>query len=189
MLMQAFDLADYAFSAFAVPSFLTTLAILGLGVAVLVREHISLVSVSFFLLTLAVSVWLFSFSCVYLSTNEHTALWWMKVAYLGVPFIASATYQFTVAVLRVYERFKKLAWVGWVGAAMFSALAVGTDALFAETYRYWWGYYPRYGPLGALFIAFFATLLVASMAHYWIEYQAEHRRHQQPTDHKLHLDC
>src|SRR5919199_3480020 len=83
MLVQAFDLADYAFSAFAVPSFLTTLAILGLGVLVLVRERISLVSVSFFLLTLAVSVWLFSFSCVYLSTNEHTALGWMKVAYLG----------------------------------------------------------------------------------------------------------
>src|SRR5438067_5679094 len=179
--MQAFDLADYAFSAFAIPSFVTTLAILGLGVLVLVRERISLVSVSFFLLTLAVSVWLFSFSCVYLSANEHTALWWMRVAYLGVPFIASATYQFTVAVLRIYERFKKLAWVGWVSATMFSALAVGTDALFGETYRYWWGYYPKYGLLGPPFIAFFAALLVASMAHYRIEYQAEHRRHKQAT--------
>ncbi len=105
MIEHVVSLADYQLSIYSIPTLITTVAILLLGILVLVRERVSLVSLSFALVTLVVSVWLFGFSMMYSSPDSESALWWNKVAYLGVPLIAPATYQFTVSVLKLYDRF------------------------------------------------------------------------------------
>src|SRR3954451_22459003 len=81
----------YAFSLYSIPTALAALGILALGIAVLTRERISSVSTSFLALSLAVSIWLLSFSLAYSSSNAATAAFWLRFAYLGVPFIAPAT--------------------------------------------------------------------------------------------------
>src|SRR5215210_6254 len=129
MIAHLLDPAYYAVSVYAIPTFLTTLAIFLLGLVVLLRERLSHVSISFFLLTLTVSIWLFGFSCAYSTTDAQIALWWTRVAYLGVPFIAPATYQFTIAMLRLGLRFKLLGWAAWSAAILFSAASLLSDAL------------------------------------------------------------
>jgi PAS domain S-box-containing protein len=143
-----------------------------LGLAVLARERMSLVSASFFVMTLTISIWLFCFSIVYSTTNEQVALWWMKASYLGVPLIAPATYQFAITVLRLYRRYRYYVWAAWLVSTAWSAIAVTTDWLFGDTYRFWWGYYPRFGWVGLLFIGCFFTLLIANMVYFRHEYQA-----------------
>lgn len=163
--------AGYAFSEYAIPTMVMAAAFLLLGTAVLVREGISRLSMLFFLVTLTGFVWLFAFSWMYSSTMEPTALWWAKAAYLGIPFIPSAIYHFTVVILRVSERCRTLVRLGWVFAAIFSAAALSTNALVSGLYHYWWGYYPRYGWLSVPYLVFFFGLLGASLRRYWIEYQ------------------
>ena len=179
--MQAFDPTNYSFSIFAVPTLITTAAILLLGLSVLIRERISPVSFSFFALTWFVSVWLFAFSCAYLATSEPVAIWWSKFAYLGVPFIAPATYQFTLSMLRRSN--KRLEWFGWLGAGFFAAATLSTDTLVAGVHKFPWGYYTQYGWMGAPFLIFFATMLVASMVNYWQAY----RRSAAGSMHKLRV--
>ena len=171
MIARMFEPSNYAFSIYAVPTFLTTAAILLLGLVVLVRERKSPVSLSFFLLTSMVSIWLFGFSWAYLSTNEETALLWTRFAYLGVPFIAPGTYQFTVSMLRLGEGYKWLARAGWAFAAFFSYAALFTDSLTGGMYLYPWGYYAHFGPMGVPFLVFFFGMLLMSMVNYWIEYK------------------
>ena len=101
MIEHVVSIADYQLSVYSIPTLITTAAILLLGMLVLVRERVSMVSLSFALVTLAVSIWLFGFSLMYSSPDAQSALWWNKVAYMGVPFIAPATYQFTVVVLKL----------------------------------------------------------------------------------------
>src|SRR5688500_3607078 len=176
------DPSNYAFSIYAVPTFITTVAILLLGLVVLVRERKSPVSLSFFLLTGMVSIWLFCFSWAYSSTNEQTALTWTRLAYLGVPFIAPATYQFTTSMLRLGRGYKRLAWVGWVFAAFFAGMALFTDTLLDGMYLYPWGYYAHFAWMGVPFLAFFFGMLIMSMVNYWIEY-----RKALPGTHKLRI--
>lgn len=161
----------YAFSLYSIPTFITMSAVILLGVLTLVRERISAVSVSFFLVTLAVGVWLFAQSWLYLATDQRAALLWSRGAYLGIPFIAAATYQFTVIVLRTYGRYKVVVWATWALAALFSLAAISTDALFSGLYHYSWGYYAHFSWLGLPFIMYFGALLGASMMHYWREYR------------------
>lgn len=171
MIEHVVSIADYQLSIYSIPTLITTAAILLLGILVLVRERVSLVSLSFSLVTLAVSIWLFGFSVMYSSPDSDSALWWNKVAYLGVPFIAPATYQFTVAVLKLYDRFKRFVALGWIGAAVFAGLSLWTGLLIDRVQDFWWGYYTHFGLLGPAFILFFVSLLVASMGHYWVEYR------------------
>jgi PAS domain S-box-containing protein len=163
--------SSYSFSLFSFPTLLTAVGILLLGLIVLVRERLSLVSASFLLVTIAVAIWLFGFSWVYSSTDARVAEWWSRVAYLGIPFIAPATYQFTVVVLRCYKRYYGLVWLGWALTALFTLLIVRTDAVIGGVYRYWWGFYAKFDWLGLPFIVFFSGLLVMSMCHYWLEYR------------------
>ncbi|HYO48570.1 MAG TPA: histidine kinase N-terminal 7TM domain-containing protein, partial [Chloroflexia bacterium] len=129
MLTQVLDPLSYSFNPYAVPVSIAMMAILLLGALVLIRERISLVSVSFALITLAVGIWLFCIAWLYFATDEQAALWWAKAGYLGIPFIPSATYQFTVTLLNIYRRYRTLVWISWLLSALFCAIILGTDAL------------------------------------------------------------
>ncbi len=171
MVTGVLDPQGYTFTFYSLPTFLTMAAVLLLGVFVLVRERISLVSISFFVVTLAVSIWLFCFSCLYAANSASTAIWWSKAAYFGVPFIAPAAYQFTLVVLGIYRRFRAVIIAAWLLSALFAFAAIATDSLITGVERYWWGYYTRFEWLGSVFVLFFAALLVGSMAHYWTAYK------------------
>ncbi len=171
MVAQVLDPQGYTFTFYSLPTLLTMAAVFLLGLFVLVRERLGLVSISFFIVTLAVSIWLFCFSWMYAANNSETASWWSKAAYLGVPFIAPATYQFTTVVLGIQRRFGPAIMSAWLLSALFAFAAIATGSLITGVERYWWGYYTRLGWLGAVFVLFFAALLVGSMVHYWSAYK------------------
>ena len=143
MIFQAFDLGHYIFSAFSIPTLLTGTAVFILGLVALVRERISRASISFFLLTTSVTIWLLCYSCLYSSADDRTALLWISLAYLGMPFIAASTYQFTVVVLRVERRFRPALWCAWLAAAFFAVMGSTTQLIVGGTYLYAWGQYPN----------------------------------------------
>src|SRR5215210_2319789 len=98
--MALFDAQAYAFSAYAVPTLLTAVLMLGFGASVLARR-VSRVSITFFSLTVAAAVWMLAFTWMYCSRGAANALVWARLAYLGVPFIAPAVYHFTIEILRI----------------------------------------------------------------------------------------
>ncbi len=108
--MSTFEWVGYQFSWYAVPVFVTATLAFMMGLMVFIRERGSLESRLFFMMTLPVCVWLYAFSMMYCSRNEALALTWAKIAYLGVPFIATGIYHFTVVVLRLKGLWRRLAW-------------------------------------------------------------------------------
>ena len=180
MLSQVLDPGSYTFSLYSLPTAVAAGSILLLGLLVLAREARSPVSNAFLLVTLSVAIWLFCTSWVYSAQNEAVALWWAKTAYLGVPFIAPATYQFTVIFLGIYDRYLNIVRLAWLGSILFAFAALATDVLVHHVILYPWGYYGSYGWLGLPFIAFFSGLLTASLVHYLVHYRSEpvNRRRQ-----------
>src|SRR6266550_3637149 len=120
--MALTDAASYGFSAYAVPTAVTALLMLGFGASVLARR-VSRVSLSFFALTLAAAIWEMAFTLMYCARDASTALFWSRMAYLGVPFIAPAVYHFTVEMLRIARERRNEKYVGWLLALIFAALA------------------------------------------------------------------
>ena len=174
-----FDSTSYYLNPWAVPFFLTMLAIFALGVFVLNRERYSSVSLSFFLMTIPAGVWLLTFSFMYCSKAEAVALWWAKAAYLGVPFIPAAIYYFTVKVLRLYTQHKKMVWASWLASACFSAVIIGTSWMIQRPYQYWWGFYPKYELISVFYLAYFFGMMLVCLNYYRIEYKKPYSKTHQ----------
>jgi diguanylate cyclase (GGDEF)-like protein/PAS domain S-box-containing protein len=160
------DRGAYVFSPYAIPTAVTTALMLLFGVAVLMRR-MSRVSAAFFSLTLFASVWLFAFTFMYSARDSQHALFWARVAYFGVPFLAPSIYQFTVEMLRIMRLRRVAVILGWILGAIFSATAIFTDALVTGVTHYWWGFYPRYAvALSIPFLTFFFGYLIAALVEF-----------------------
>jgi diguanylate cyclase (GGDEF)-like protein/PAS domain S-box-containing protein len=161
--MAALTPGAYAFSAYAVPVALTAVLTLAFGTRVVVRRPNG-ITAAFFTMTLVVAVWMAAFTALYSARDAQSALFWSRLAYLGVPFIAPTLYWFTAELLRIHHRRRIILLIAWSAAAFFSAVAVTTDSLIPRVQRYWWGFYPRYRPsISALFLTFFFGFLVLAL--------------------------
>ena len=123
-----------------------------LGIVLLLRERGSNVSLALCLLTTSVSIWLLSAGALYATRPEPLALRWAKAANFGVVFIPSAVFIFTLTIAQRLREFQAVAWGSLTVSGLFYVGILATDRFLAGLYRYDWGYYSRYGPLGLLFL-------------------------------------
>src|SRR5205823_5710546 len=93
--------------------------------------------------------------------------------YLGIPFIAPATYQFTVTLLGIYHRYRYVVWGAWALSLLFMLAGLFTAALVPRVQLHPWGYFSVYEWPGLVFILFLSGLLTASLLHFWNEYRAQ----------------
>ncbi|HUP44165.1 MAG TPA: EAL domain-containing protein [Thermoanaerobaculia bacterium] len=153
----------YAFSPFAVPTALTAILMVALGIGVL-RRGPARINRAFASMTAAVAIWMGAFTLLYLARTESVALFWVKVAYLGVPFIAPAVYQFSVEMLQIFERRRLAVAIGWAGAAVTAVLVWSTGLMVSGVEQFWWGWYPRYAvPSSFVLLLFFFGYLAAAL--------------------------
>ena len=169
MLAAVFDPASYAWNVFALPLLLTAAAMFLLGVMVMVRERGSREAWQFAFLAATICIWLSCFSLMYLAKDTRVSLAWAKSAYLGITFIPTALYHFTVIVTRSPRW--RLAWASWAVSALFFVVTASSGALLRDLYHYWWGSYPHFRWLGAPFLAFFFAMLALSLRELWLDYR------------------
>jgi PAS domain S-box-containing protein len=172
MTPKLFNLANYAFNPYAIPTLTTAVAIVALGFIVLVGERNSRVGLSFFIMTVTAGIWLFCYSFMYCSVAESTASTWAFMGQLGIIFIPAAVYHFTVGTLRIYSRHKRRVWLAWLVSGFFYATVLHGDTFISGVNRFWWGYYARYKWMSIPFLGFFFGLMALSLRHYWQDYHA-----------------
>ncbi|HEV3455001.1 MAG TPA: PAS domain S-box protein, partial [Thermoanaerobaculia bacterium] len=179
MLGAILDPTSYSWNACAVPTLVTAGAMFLLGLVVMIRERGSREARQLAILAATICIWLFCFSLMYFSRERRVALAWARTAYLGIAFIPTALYHFTVVVTRRPR--SRVAWGGWAASALFFAMTAGSGALLHDLYRYWWGFYPHFRWLGAPFLTFFFAMLALSLRELWIDY----RRADPGTTHRV----
>jgi diguanylate cyclase (GGDEF)-like protein/PAS domain S-box-containing protein len=171
LVTQVLDTNSYILNAFAIPTFVTAVIVLALGIYTIIHERFSFISKLLFFMSLAIFEWLVSFSFMYCAGDENVALWWSKAAYLSLPFLPSLIYHFTLVILRIYRGHKKFLWCAWALSALFMSLSLRTGLLISGVYSYWWGYYPRYGVLSIPYLFFFFGMIAISFIFLWKEYR------------------
>lgn len=154
---------SYAVSFFAIPPGITAVVVMVFAFRA-VFKHYSRLSLAMFWMSLVAAAWLAAFSMMYLAAEPRAALFWARVGSGAVPFIAPATYQFALEILRIAERRKAAIWIGWIATAQFGALTLATDYLVTGVRRFGWGYYPIYRSTASVpYLLVFFGLLIAAM--------------------------
>jgi signal transduction histidine kinase/PAS domain-containing protein len=167
---ELFNLVNYSFNPYAIPTLVTGAAIIALGFIVLVGERNSRVSLSFFIMTVTAAIWLFCYSLMYCAIAAPVASTWAVMGQLGVTFIPAAVYHFTVGTLEIYSRHKSRVWLAWLVSGFFLVTVLYSDAFISGVNRFWWGYYAHYEWASIPFLGFFFGLMALSLQHYWQEY-------------------
>ena len=142
----------------SIPTFLTACFLFLLGAFVLVQNRRSEVNISFALICVSSSVWLFSYSQAYGTTEEAVASNWLRIGYIGVIFIAITYYHFSTAFLGL-KKAKIFVFLSYLVGVVFVLLFRNTNFFIEGVYRYFWGFYPKAGHLHPLFLVFFLGLL------------------------------
>jgi PAS domain S-box-containing protein len=163
MLAALLDPTGYSVNLHSVGPWVVGVLIALLGITILLREHGSAVSRAFCALTTSVAIWLLSAGVLSSTVDEPLALWWAKAANFGVVFIPSTVFIFTLTVVQRLREFRALAWGSLAVSCFFYASILATDLFLTGLYRYRWGYYSRYGPLGLPFLVFLLSLLFGSL--------------------------
>ncbi|PYM05973.1 MAG: hypothetical protein DMD82_09710 [Candidatus Rokuibacteriota bacterium] len=163
MLTEVLNPANYAVTPHSAGPWVVAILIAILGIAALVRERGSKVSLAFCALTMSVAIWLLSAGALYSTLDEPLALWWAKVEHLGVVVIPSLVLLFTLAIVQRVHELRAIAWGSLALSGLFYSSILASDRFIAGLYHYPWGYYARYGPLTLPFLVCFFSVLFGSL--------------------------
>jgi PAS domain S-box-containing protein len=153
-----FTLGTHIHSLYSLLLLATALAAAILGVRVVVRERWSVIGWWFLAPSMMMAIWLLCRSMTASATVEMSAVAWARAAYLTFPLLPAAFAQFAFVAIGKGREARTFLRASWLVAAVFGGLSLTPYGIVAGVWRYPWGFYPRYGPLGAPFLVFFGVL-------------------------------
>ncbi|HUP64850.1 MAG TPA: EAL domain-containing protein [Thermoanaerobaculia bacterium] len=161
------DMGDYSLTAAGLPMLLTSIGILLLGVVTAIRERFSPIARTFFLLNVAVALWLFSFAWMLWANVETRGFFWARLGFLGISFIPAALYHFSLTLHGLARGRAVRITTAWATGGVFALLFITTDWLIPGLYLYSWGYYPRYDYRILPFLLYFFLTIAASLRQFF----------------------
>ena len=155
---------------YAIAPFIVGFLMLVLGLVTFIRDRASKVSSSFFLVTISIFVWLGSLPWLYSASNEHVALFWTKIEHIGVAFIPSFFFIFTLDIIQRYKKYRYFGWATLILSGGFCAGFVFSPYFIKGVTSMPWGYSAQYGTYGFFLIVYLALFMSISLDLIWLEH-------------------
>jgi len=149
---------------------------LGYGLYVLAVKGLTRVSASFFLLCFTTFFWQGTWAVLFQVRDPHWADVLTRFGYLLILFLPTTLYHFLVE-LSDHDEDHRWVYLSYAVASVLGFFDVGSNLFVAGHYDYFWGPYPKAGPLHPLHVL--QTVLVVNRGLYitWREQQvASHDR-------------
>lgn len=133
------------------------------GLYVVNQKGINRVSTSFLVLCVTTFFWQFTWAALFQAKDPDTANQLIKMGWLLILLLPTALYHF-VSEITGSRSDLKYVFASYVFAMMLAAVMIATDWVIAGFYQYFWGYYPKAGPLHPLHVL--QTAVVVGRAIY-----------------------
>src|SRR6476646_1739096 len=152
--------STYFINVHAIPMFLMGIVTLALGFLVYRSNRQSPAHRHFLALCASIALWLDATSIGLCAVDAERALGWFKLDNVGVMYISIAFYGFSAEFLQLQRR--RSIWIGYALATLMAGAVLFREDFVAGVHRFWWGYFPQWGPASApFFIIFFSYMAVA----------------------------
>ena len=142
-----------AINPFAIPPILSSLAITYIGLRVALKNPQSKVYGSLFYFCLSLSLWLYGYSAMYLSSHPESALFFARLGFIGVAFIPMTHFYFNVKFLNLTD--KKFQLGIFLAFSLIFALLGFSSLIYQEVLKFYWGFYPIAGSCHILFLVYY----------------------------------
>jgi signal transduction histidine kinase len=153
----------------ALPAFVSSI-FLGYGLYVLVTKGVTRVSTSFFLLCVTTFAWQGTWVFLFQASHPDVALALARLGYLFILFLPTTFYHF-IAEVTECRRERPLLLASYGLSLVLAVLLLTTNQVVSGYYSYFFGDYPKAGPLHPLHLL--QTVLVA-LRSAWLLVAARH---------------
>ena len=145
------------FNPYSIPPIISLAAIFTIGLLAYRHNPSSPINKSFLYFCLSLCFWLFNFSMMYNCKNASWGLFWVRLGFLGNPFIPISGYYFVNQLLHInpVPHFKKLLIFAFLSITLFNS-----DLIYAGIKKDFWGPYPIAGKIYFIYMIFFAILFL-----------------------------
>lgn len=133
------------------------------GLYVVNQKGINRVSTSFLVLCVTTFFWQFTWAALFQAKDPDTANQLIKMGWLLILLLPTALYHFVSEITGTRSDLKYV-FISYVFAMVLAAIMIATDWVIAGFYEYFWGYYPKAGPLHPLHVL--QTAVVVGRAMY-----------------------
>ena len=142
-------------SPYSIPNIIVGISFFLLGIFVFTKNPKGLTNRIFFLLACTSTLWQLMYALAYNLTDEAQAFFILRFGYVGVNFIAPTACHTAYLVCKADKKFKYYIIATYIIGVIFALLMLTTPLVISGAYKYFWGYYPKHGPLHPLFLTFF----------------------------------
>ena len=149
-------LVSHRATAYALPPLVAASLVFGCGLWIALKTPRNDVNLTFGLLCAGVCTWLFSMFMMYSSSQENEAVFWGKMAYVGVVFIPALFYHFCMRFLKRSQDETKVVAHYVISTAFLSLIPTGY--LTNGRYVHDWGIYLKAGVLYPAFLGYFVVV-------------------------------
>ncbi|HJU03905.1 MAG TPA: ATP-binding protein [Nitrospiraceae bacterium] len=154
---------------YSIPPLLAGSLVLACGLWIFMKNCRTVRNITFGMISVGLSMWLFGFFMIYSSPRAEEARWWGTVVYAGIVYIPAFFYHFCVSFLQSHPRCKLIV-PNYLISTIF-LLLVPTTYLIDGQYTYFWGYYPKAAILHPVFLIYFGWVSVLSMVKLRVGYK------------------
>src|SRR5205823_7464025 len=155
---------------FSIPPLIAASLILACGLWIVLKNPKATTNITFGSICLAVCFWLFGMFMMLSAGREQEIIFWGKFAHAAVVFIPAVFYHFCVSFLH-RDTQKGAVVISYLLSAAFLVL-VPTDLFTNGLYSYFWGSYPKAGPLHPLFLVYFASVSGVALKKLYVGYKS-----------------
>jgi len=129
-----------------------------LGIFVVTKDIKSRLNFTFFLHTVAITIWLFgTFMMLLYSNNKEAIIFWDRFVYIGVVFIPAFMYHFCLALIK--KKNDILLCLSYALSIMFLIVS-RTDYFIKDLFYYQWGVHSRAQIAHHFFLAYFFIYMI-----------------------------
>lgn len=143
---------------------------MGLGLIVLKKNPHSVVNRLFFLISFGLAFWLFGTFMMDIGHSDEGIIFWDRFIYLGVVFMPSLEYHFSLALTGMNRLRKALLYLGYLLSFIFLGIS-RTDFFISGVFRYRWGAHSIAHIGHHLFLAFFFYYVFAIIYNFFKQYR------------------
>ncbi|MBI3312616.1 MAG: PAS domain S-box protein [Candidatus Omnitrophica bacterium] len=169
--MSLWNTQFYVFNLHAAAPAAASILLLVLGISAVIKSRASLSSIIFCVLTFCGMLWLISYAGMYSVASSEIALRWVRIEHTGVVFIPFFLYLFAAVMVRMVSHLRWFIFLAALTTLFFWISLYAGDWFIAGVYQYPWGYYPRYGAGGGVFVIFFTCLVVSNLRLFWFGFR------------------
>jgi signal transduction histidine kinase len=166
---QILNMKNFLFSLMPIISLLGAIFVVSLGLLVFLKNKKSTLNKIFFLLNLAVGIWLFGTFEMLTTSSDVQAIFWDRFIYAGVVFVPALMYHFSLIFTKI--SIKKSLIVLAYTLSFFFLIISRTDYFVKSLFKYSWGVHTQAQFFHHIFMVYFFLYLILTIINFYKHYK------------------